>query len=45
MSAQDMLGVGQACPSVPSTPQMFRVAEQDVTYADPMGYCYLTQVY
>lgn len=44
MSALDMLGVGQACPSAPSTPKMFRVAEQDVTYADPMEYCFLAQV-
>lgn len=45
LSAMDILGVGRACPSMPSTPLMFRVAKLDVTYADPMGYCYLTQVY
>ena len=42
----DMLGVERACPSMAfDTTKCFRVAKVDVTYADPMGYCYLMRVY
>ena len=46
MLPKDTLGGGEVpCPLMPSTPQIFRVAELDVIYADLKGYYHLTQLH